>query len=1053
MKISNFFIDRPIFASVLSIIIMFAGFIALMNLPIEQYPNITPPLIQVSTYYPGAGAQTIADSVAAPLEQQINGVENMIYMSSQNSSSGNYLLNVYFEVGSDPKKAQIDVNNNVSKVLAQLPEEVQRQGVIVQKQTPNILLFVALQSPDGRYNDIFMSNYATINVVTELQLIPGVSQVSIIGARDYAMRIWLKPDRMAQLGITTSDVVDSIREQNSQVPAGMIGGNPTSLPIELTLPMLATGRLTTAEEFENIIIKANADGSMVFVRDIAEVELGAANYDVNAKLNNKSMTAIAIYQQYGANALEVADKVKTKMKELATRFPNGIEYTIPYDTTKFVKASIHEVAITILEAAILVVLVVLLFLQNLRATLIPMLAMLVSIVGAFAGMLVLGYSINTLTLFAMVLAIGIVVDDAIVVIENVEHNMRALKLSAPEAAKKAMAEVSGPVIAIVFVLCAVFIPVAFLGGITGELYRQFAITISIAVVISGVVALTLSPALAALLLKHKKEDSKFTIRFNHAFERLGNRYVKIARLLLMNPLWALSIFVIVCSAVGFMYKLVPSSFIPIEDQGYIMAVGMLPDGASLHRVDAVTSQIDNLAKTHPAVTDVVALDGFGLLDGLNRNNQSSYFIVFKDWSKRTGKNQAAPALLQQLAPKYAALQEAVVIPFNPPAIQGIGSVGGFEFWVQSRSSGNIESLEKYAKEIVAKANQSPVLRGVSTNIDATAKQFFLSYDREKSKSMAVSIAEVYQTLQAMMGSLYVNNFNKFGRVYNVYVQAEDIYRSTPYKLGEIYVRSLNASMVPLKSLINIRNIKGPSLISRFNSFNAARINGSAAAGFSSGQAMAAMEEIAREILPPEMSFSWGGQSYQEKKMVGTGLKVMAAGLFMVFLILAALYEKWSLPFSILMVVPFGLLGAFLAVWMNGMSNDVYFQVGLITLIALSAKNAILIVEFAVIKHQEGLPLAEAALEAGKLRLRAIMMTSLTFILGVVPLFMAKGAGAASRNSVGTGVLGGMITATFLAIFFVPFFYKLLEEIANWRGKKAGYPSIQTSKETSDKTNV
>lgn len=1033
--ISNFFIDHPIFASVISIIITFAGLVALINLPIEQYPNITPPLIQVSTYYPGASAETLSDTVAAPLEQQINGVENMIYMYSQNSSPGNYVLNVYFDIGSNADKAQIDVYNNVSQVLAQLPEAVQRQGIVVQKQSPTILLFVNMQSPDGRYDDLFVCNYANINVVPELQLIPGITQVSIIGPRIYAMRIWLKPDRMAQLKIAITDVVQAINEQNSQVPAGMIGGNPNSLPIELTIPVTATGRLSTPEEFENIILRANPDGSMVFLKDVANVELGAANYDVDAKLNGKSATAIAIYQQYGANALQVAAQVKAKMEALSKNFPKGIEYVIPYDTTKFVNASIWEVEKTILEAGVLVVLVVLLFLQNLRATLIPMVAMVVSIVGAFAGIMILGYSINTLTLFAMVLAIGIVVDDAIVVIENVEHNMRALNLSPKEAAKKAMAEVSGPVIAIVFVLCAVFIPVAFLGGIAGQLYRQFAVTISISCVISGIVALTLSPALAAVLLKERKEESKFTKKFNQTFESFGKGYRKVARLLIIQPVIALLLFLAVCGAVIFLFKKVPSSFVPNEDQGYIMVLGNLPDGASLRRVDAVTDQLDQIVLNDKSVVDVVALDGFGLLDGLNRSNQAAYYIVLKDWDERKAKDQSAAALIKKFGAEFSTIQGAQLLPFNPPAIQGIGTVGGFEFWIQSRGTGSIEILEQYAQEIVTKANQNPALSNVSTNIDANTKQFFINYDREKSKSMSVPIQDVIQTLQAMIGSVYVNNFNKFGRVYSVYVQAEDTYRSKPSDIGEIYVRSTTGEMVPLKSLVDIRDSKGPSLVSRFNSFLGARINGSAAAGFSSGQAMAAMEQIAKEVLPEGMTYSWGGESYQEAKMTGTGPKVMAAGIFMIFLILAALYEKWSLPFSILMAVPFGILGALLAVWFRGMENDVYFQIGLITLIALSAKNAILIVEFAVLKHEQGLSFADAALEAGQSRLRAILMTSLTFILGVVPLLVASGAGAASRHSVGTGVMGGMITATFLAIFFVPFFYKLLEDIAGWFWKK------------------
>jgi hydrophobe/amphiphile efflux-1 (HAE1) family protein len=1042
--LSNFFIDRPIFACVISIIITFTGLVAMMNLPIEQYPNITPPLIQVSTYYPGASAETIAATVAAPIEQQVNGVENMIYMYSQNSSSGNYLLNVYFDIGSDVEKAQIDVNNDVNLVMAQLPEEVQRQGITVQKQTPNILLFVAMQSPDNRYDEIFLSNYANINVVTELQLIPGISQVSIIGARNYAMRIWLKPDRMAQMGITTTEVLEAIRDQNSQYPVGTVGGNPNKLPIELSVPMMATGRLTTPEEFENIIIRANSDGSMVFVKDVANVELGAQNYDVDTKLNNKTMTSLAIYQQYGANALEVAENVKAKMAELAKDFPEGIEYSIPYDTTKFVNASIIEVEKTIFEAGVLVVLVVLFFLQNLRATLIPMLAMIVSIVGTFAGMIALGYSINTLTLFAMVLAIGIVVDDAIVVIENVEHNMRALKLSPKMAAKKAMSEVQGPVIAIVFVLCAVFVPVAFLGGIAGELYRQFAITISISVIISGIVALTLSPALAAVLLKERQEDSKFTKKFNEIFDKFGNQYVKVARFFIVRPWVTCICFLLVLGSVFYLFRIVPSSFVPNEDQGYLMTVSILPDGASLRRVNEVGDTIGDLVLKDPDVHDIVSLDGFGLLDGLNRSNQGSYFIVLNDWSERKKKDQSADFLLSKFRKQFSGIKDALVLAFNPPAIQGIGTVGGFEFWIQARGTGNVESLEQYANLLVKKANESPILSGVSTNIDANTKQFFVNFDREKSRSMAVPVGDVYQTLQTMMGSFYVNDFNKFGRVYNVLVQAEDVYRSTPYDVGEIYVRSLAGAMVPLKSLIHITNTKGPSLISRFNGFNAARVNGNSAPGYSSGEALVEMERLAKEVLPQGMTYSWGGQSYQEKKMAGTGPKVMAAGMFMIFLILAALYEKWSLPFSILLAVPFGMLGALLAVHLSGMTNDVYFQIGLITLIALAAKNAILIVEFAIIKHdEEGLSFAEAALEAGKSRLRAIIMTSLTFILGVVPLLTADGAGAASRHSVGTGVMGGMITATFLAVFFVPFFYKLLQDIAHrsWRKKDPKNPEL------------
>ncbi|PJD95268.1 MAG: hydrophobe/amphiphile efflux-1 family RND transporter [Parachlamydia sp.] len=1034
--ISRFFIDRPIFASVISIIIVLAGLTALRALPVEQYPNITPPQIQVTATYAGADAQTVADAVAAPIEQQVNGVQDMIYMYSQNSSLGNMTLSVFFNIGSDINLAQINVQNRVSMALPQLPESVQHQGVSVQKQTPSILMIVAVDSPDGRYDDIYVSNYSTINILNELLRIPGISNAQIIGARDYSMRIWLRPDKMAQLQITAKDVVDAIKEQNSDYGIGQLGRPPNVNPVQILLPVSSQGRLATPEEFEKIILRAELNGSMVLLKDIGRAELGAQNYDVEGKLNRKTSAMIAIYQEYGANAIDVADRVKAVMEKLSKNFPKGLVYTIPYDTTIFVKASIKEVAMTILEAACLVVLVVLLFLQNLRATLVPVIAMLVSIVGTFAGMYVLGFSLNTLTLFGLVLAIGIVVDDAIVVIENVERNMREFGLSAKEAAGKAMDEVTGPVIAIVFVLCAVFIPVAFLGGIAGQLYKQFAITISISVVFSGLVALTLSPALAAILLKHSDKPSKFTVVFDRIFNTITHYYSKGTGWLIGQTVLGLAIFAGILVALFFFFKYTPTGFVPNEDQGYLIVMNNLPDGASLGRTSAVSDQIIEIASKDPAVEQIVSLAGFSLMENLNRSNVGTNFVILKDWSVREKMDAPASKVLLNFRKQFSQIENALVIPFNPPAIQGLGTVGGFEFWIENRGDGGIESLQAITYELIEAAKKRPELTGLSTALQANNMQLYLDLDRFKARSLGVPIGDVYQTLQILLGSLYVNNFNKYGRVFQVTTQAEPKYREKIDDIGNMYVRSSNNKMVPLTALVTTRYSKGPTLVSRFNGFIGSKIIGNAAPGFTSGQAMDAMEEVAREILPLDMGFSWSGESYQEKSTGGTSASVLLAGLLMVFLILAALYEKWSLPFSIILAVPFGIFGAFAAIWIRGLANDVYFQVGLVTLIALSAKNAILIVEFAVMKRNEGMSVIEAALHAAKLRFRAILMTSLTFIFGVIPLVISTGAGAASRHSVGTGVMGGMISATLLAIFFVPLFFKLIMHFSE-RGSNKG----------------
>ncbi|MBS3903847.1 MAG: multidrug efflux RND transporter permease subunit [Simkania sp.] len=1023
--ISRFFINHPIFASVISIVIAFAGFLAMHTLPIEQYPNITPPLIQVTATYNGASADTMANDVASPLEQQILGVEDMIYMYSQNSSTGNMTLDVYFAIGSNANMDQVNVQNLVNQATSQLPQTVQQEGIIINKQTPNILLIVALQSPEGIYDQEYISNYANINVVNELELLPGISNISVIGQRNYSMRIWLRPDLMAQMGLTTTDVIAAVSEQNKDFGIGQLGQEPNIRPVSLTIPMTAQGRLSTPQEFENIVLRADLSGSMVLLKDIATVDLGAQNYTVDGAVNGQPTMILAVYQEYGANALDVANSIRTTMARISNNFPKGLEYSIPYDTTLFIKSSIAEVIRTIFEAAILVVLVVFIFLQSSRATLIPVIALIVSITGAFAGMYILGFSINTLTLFGMVLAIGIVVDDAIVVVENVERNLRVFKLSPKEAAQRAMDEVTGPVIAIVFVLCAVFIPIAFLGGIAGQLYKQFAITIAISVFFSGLVALTLSPALAAIILKPKEKENRIATWFNNGLMRTTEGYLRIAAWLIRCRYVSLAIFGIVLVTLVYFFKVTPTSFVPNEDQGYLIAIANLPDAASLNRTAEVDKQIEEIALKHPGVDKVIALTGFSIIESLDRTTMGTNFIMLKDWKYRKNKKLHANSILEDLHREFNAIEDAQIMLTNPPAIQGLGTVGGFEFWVENRGDGGAKALEQALQALIAKAQERPELSPLHTTAQFNNLQFYVDLDRYKAKALGVSVGDVFEALQTLLGSVYVNNFNKFGRVYQVIVQAQPQFREKLENLGDMYVRSSLNEMVPLKSLITVTPTRGPNLVSRFNDFTAAEIIGNPAPGYTSGQAIQALEEVAKEVLSSDMNYGWSGEAYQEIATGGTSSFVLFVGLLMVFLILSALYEKWSLPLAVIMAVPFGALGAFIAIWIKSMSNDVYFQIGLVTLIALSAKNAILIVEFAVLKYKEGLSVTEAAIEAARLRFRAIIMTSLTFIFGVLPLVLSSGAGAASRHSVGVGVMGGMIAATILALCFVPFFFTLL----------------------------
>jgi multidrug efflux pump len=1029
--IKYLFIRRPIFAGVISIVIVLLGGFALTTLPINRYPLITPPSVSVSAVYPGATAEDVANAVAAPIEQQLSGLDGLLYYKSSNASDGTMNLQVYFDLSRDLDLAAVDVQNQVNLAQPQLPQEAVRQGITITKAQTDILAVIGLSSKDPRYDAAYLNNYAKIYVIDELKRVPGVGDAAGIGNLQFSMLLSLDPDRMAQLGLTVSDVQKAVQEQNTTNPAGRIGREPAPPGNQLTVPVTTLGRLTDPKQFGDIIVRANSDGSLVRVKDIGRVSLGSQSYDLVGRVNGTPTAAIRLYLRPGANALNVKQAVVARMNELARSFPAGVTWFIPFDTTPFITASIDEVAKTLFEAMALVTLVVFIFLQNWRTTLIPVLAVPVAIVGTFFGLQALGFQINLLTLFALVLAIGIVVDDAIVVIENVERIMAEEKVSPQVAADRAMGQVASALIAIVLSLCAVFLPVAFLGGITGQMYKQFAITLVVSVVISGVVALTLTPALCAVLLKPDQGESKNRLFgwFNRGFGRVSGGYVRSVGGIIARPSRWLALFAVMLVLIAVLVRRVPSGFIPTEDKGYFGVVLQLPDGASLQRSIAVSQRVEEYLLKQPAVAYVANFVGLSFILGTNQTNTASMFVLLKPWDQRTRKQDQLDPVLQGTNQFLASLPNAVAFGFNLPEIPGLGTTAGLEVNLQDRSVNDIRKFAGLVNEYTQQANAQPELTGVQSLMRVNVPQLYVNVDREKVKSLGVSLSEVFQTLQTMLSTLYVNDFNLYGRTYRVQLEAQSQFRQRPEDIGRLFVRGPNGVMIPISSLVRTQFQGGPSLVQRFNGFTSALVTGQPQPGYSSGQMLAAVRRVADSAFAPRgVGYAFSGQSYQEQASSGQ-TAVILLGLVMVFLVLAAQYESWSIPFAVLLGIPFGAFGAFLGVWLRGMASDVYFQIGLLVVIGLAAKNAILIVEFASELRAQGRSIGEAAVEAARERFRPILMTSFAFILGVAPLLIASGAGAQSRHSIGTGVFFGMLAATTIGVFFIPLWFYLIARLA------------------------
>jgi multidrug efflux pump len=1032
---SRFFIERPIFAAVIAIIISLAGLVAMTVLPIQQYPNITPVQVTVSATYPGADSKTLADSVASPIEQQINGVDNMLYMSSTSSSTGQLTLTVYFSLETNPDIAQVQVQNRVNLAMPQLPSAVVQQGVSVQKKSSSIMMLIAVYAKGGRYSANYVANYANVYVLDALKRVEGAGQAQILGVPDQAMRIWMNPDRMASLGITTSDIANAISTQNQLFGAGQVGQQPTAGPVELTFPVVTQPQFTDPRQYEHIILRGSQDGSaIVRVGDVARAEIGLKQYIVDSKLNNTPATFIAVYQQPGANGLIVSKAVRETLEQMKSRFPEGMDYLVSLDTNDFVRLSIKEVIHTLFEAIALVVLIVYLFLQSIRTTVICSVAIVVALIATFTGMLAMGFSINLLTLFGLVLAIGMVVDDAIVVVENVERNMAQHHLSPKDATVRSMEEIASSLVAVVLVMSSVFIPAAFLPGTTGQLYKQFAITIVISVSVSGFIALTLTPAMCAVLLKHSPPPEKgFFAWFNRQVDRVTAAFGHAVTYVIRHMAVALLLLLVFLGAIVMLFRVLPTSFVPQEDQGYAMAAIILPQAASLDRTQAVAEKVDAIFAKIPGVLTRTMVTGYSILDSGFKTNAGTFFVTFKDFDERyknieTAKAQNVRAILQTLYREAQQIEGAVVVPIAPPAIPGIGTTGGFEFWIQDTGSGDPVALGAVLLNFLKAARERKELTSLATTYTANTQQMRASVDREKTTLLGIPIQDVYSAIQAQFGSLTASQYNLYSRVWWVIVQSDARFRQNPEDLTRLYTRNQHNQMVPLSSVVTTSWTAGPDLLPHFNGFTAAKIIGNAATGYSSGDAIAAMEAVATQVLPAGYTFAWSGLAFEEKKSGGTSGIAFVFGLLIVFLVLAAQYESWTLPGAVMTAVPFGILGALIFNWIRGLENDVYFQIGLLVLIGLGAKNAVLRVSAAVEFRAQGKSIMDATILAGEQRLRPIIMTSLAFAVGVLPLAIAVGAGANARHSIGTGIIGGMIGETTLAMLYVPLFFYIFDRL-------------------------
>ena len=1047
MNFSQFFIQRPIFAAVLSLIILIGGAISLFQLPISEYPEVVPPTVVVRASFPGANPKVIGETVASPLEQAITGVEGMLYMSSQATADGKLTLTITFALGTDLDNAQVQVQNRVTRTQPTLPTEVQRLGVTVDKASPDLTMVVHLTSPDERYDMLYLSNYAALNVKDELARLDGIGDVQLFGMGDYSLRVWLDPNKAASRNLTATDVVNAIREQNRQVAAGSLGAPPAPGATDFQLSINTQGRLVSEEEFENIIIRAGEDGSITRLRDIARIELGSSQYALRSLLNNQPAVAIPVFQRPGSNAIEISDSVRARMAELKKDFPEGVDYEIVYDPTIFVRGSIEAVVHTLLEAIVLVVLVVILFLQTWRASIIPLAAVPVSLIGTFAVMHMLGFSLNALSLFGLVLAIGIVVDDAIVVVENVERNI-GLGKSPVEATKQAMKEVTGPIIATALVLCAVFIPTAFISGLTGQFYQQFALTIAISTVISAFNSLTLSPALAAALLRsHDAPKDGFSrlldklfggwlfAPFNRVFERASHGYVGAVKRILRGSGIALVVYLGLVG-LGYMgFASTPTGFVPPQDKQYLVAFAQLPDAATLDRTEDVIKRMSQIAAEHPGVENTVAFPGLSINGFTNSPNSGIVFTPLKPFDERSDPSLSANAIAADLNGQFAQIQDAFIAIFPPPPVQGLGTIGGFRVQVQDRGNLGYEELYKQVQNVIAKSADYPELAGLFTSYQVNVPQIDADIDREKAKTHGVAIDQIFDTMQVYLGSLYANDFNRFGRTYQVNVQAEQKFRLTPDQIGQLKVRNNRGEMVPLSTFVKVSDSSGPDRVMHYNGFLTAEINGAAAPGYSSGQAEAAMERLLQAELPNGMSFEWTELTYQQILAGNTAMFVFPLCVLLAFLVLAAQYESWSLPLAVILIVPMTLLSAITGVILSGGDNNVFTQIGLIVLVGLTCKNAILIVEFAKDKQEEGMDRLSAVLEACRLRLRPILMTSFAFIMGVVPLVLSSGAGAEMRHAMGVAVFSGMLGVTFFGLLLTPVFYLVIRAFVERRAEK------------------